>query len=362
MTSRHSFPPPTLLDRFEAAGFARVELGVLQPAEPFLDVMGEELRQRMFLTLDGEGREMCLRPDFTIPVALAHIAGGDPARPAAYAYSGPVFRHGANGGEVSQAGVESFGRDDKLAAETDVLSLAVEACAALGLARPAIRLGDRAIVDAVVASLDAPAPLRRRVKREIAAGGSLDGLSMPPRGAQPVHPGLLAALEAAGPEAARSVIEDVLSLAGVAAVGGRTPGEIAERFIERAATRSAVISAEQRRQLKAVLGVDDAAPAALARLYEVAGRRPEVEAYERRLEAFAKAGLGVEAMRYSSRIGQAMDYYDGLVFELAREPGGPALGGGGRYDRLIGALGRGAPAPGVGFALWIERFGEGAAR
>ncbi|MET0313457.1 MAG: ATP phosphoribosyltransferase regulatory subunit, partial [Hansschlegelia sp.] len=90
--------PPALLGRFEAAGFLRAEPGVLQPAEPFLDVMGEELRQRMFLTADAEGRELCLRPDFTIPTALAHIAGGDPARVASYHYAGPVFRHGANGG------------------------------------------------------------------------------------------------------------------------------------------------------------------------------------------------------------------------------------------------------------------------
>lgn len=349
--------PTDLLDRFAQAGFARVELGVLQPAEPFLDVMGEELRQRMFLTSDADGREMCLRPDFTIPAALAHIAGGDPQRPGAYAYAGPVFRHGANDGEVGQIGVESFGRADRLEAETEVLALAVEAAAALGVDRPAIRIGDRALVDAAIAALDAPVSLKRRLKREIAHGGSLDTLGAADRRESSGHAGLFAALEAAGPDAARGVIEDVLSLAGIATVGGRTPGEIAERFIERAANRSVVVSQADRARLKAFLGIDDAAPQALDRLKETLGASPQVAAFEQRLSAFETAGLRIDEIRFSSRIGQSLDYYDGLVFELARFTGAEPLGGGGRYDGLIAALGAGVSAPGVGFALWLERFG-----
>ncbi|HEY0293072.1 MAG TPA: ATP phosphoribosyltransferase regulatory subunit [Hansschlegelia sp.] len=351
--------PLALLDQFAAAGFARLELGVLQPAEPFLDVMGEELRQRMFLTSDADGREMCLRPDFTIPAALAHIAGGDPARAASYAYAGPVFRHGANGGEVAQIGVESFGRIDRLAAETEVLTLAVEAAQALGLPSPAIRLGDRALVDAAVGALDAPASLKRRLKREIAHGGSIDTLTTPQRAGESGHAGLFAALEAAGPDAARGVIEDVLSLAGIAAVGGRTPAEIAERFIERAANRSAAIPAAQRQTLRNFLAIDDAAPAALKRLKEILGPGPQISVFEERLDAFSGAGLPVDRMRFSSRIGQGLDYYDGLVFELARYDGADPVGGGGRYDGLLGALGAQAAAPGVGFALWLDRFGAG---
>jgi ATP phosphoribosyltransferase regulatory subunit len=349
--------PSDLLDRFAAAGFAHVQFGVLQPAEPFLDVMGEELRQRMFLTSDAEGREMCLRPDFTIPAALAHIAAGDPARPASYAYAGPVFRHGANGGEAPQVGVESFGRADRLEAETEVLALAVEASAALGVDRPAIRIGDRALVDAAILALDAPVSLKRRLKREIAHGGSLETLGASGRGDDANHAGLYAALEAAGPDAARGVIEDVLSLAGISAVGGRTPGEIAERFIERAANRAIVVSNADRQKLKSVLAIDDAAPRALDRLKAALGNAPQVTAFEQRLAAFEKAGLAVEEMRFSARIGQSLDYYDGLVFELARVAGGEPLGGGGRYDGLIAALGAGASSPGVGFALWLDRFG-----
>jgi len=349
--------PQALIDRFEAAGFARVDLPVLQPAEPFLDVMGEELRQRMFLTLDAAGRELCLRPDFTIPTALLHLAGGEAGRAAAYSYAGPVFRHGANGGEVAQIGVESFGRPDRLAAETEVLGLALEAATALGLRTPEIRLGDRALVEAAVNAVDAPASLRRRIKREIAFGGSLDCLADNTK-VDAEHAGLFAALEAAGPETARGVIEDVLSLAGIATVGGRTPAEIAERFIERSAARSAVVSPAQRQALKTFLAIDAPAPEASAHVRALLGGSEAADAFDRRIAAFAAAGLPVDAMRFSAGAGQGFDYYDGLVFELSRPGDGEPLGGGGRYDGLLKALGAKQPAPGVGFALWPDRFEE----
>ncbi|GBD49517.1 ATP phosphoribosyltransferase regulatory subunit [Methylopila sp. Yamaguchi] len=353
--------PPTLLDRFEAAGFARAEPRILQPAEPFLHVMGEELRTRMFLTADADGRDLCLRPDFTIPVALQHIAGGDPGRAQSYFYAGPIFRQTRSGpSEIAQAGVESFGRPDGLAAETEILALALEAAAALGAPEPSIQLGDLALLDAAVEALEAPSALRRRLKREIAYGETLDALNAPPP-ARAAHAGLFGALDAAGPDAARAVVEDLLSLAGIATVGGRTPGEIAERFIEQNAARSAArLPAVQRKALQDFLAVDDLARAAEARLGALAREGlaigPAVEALGRRLDAFADAGLPVDRMRFSTRFGRRLDYYTGLVFELGR-PGAPGpLAGGGRYDGLLTALGATRPAPGVGFALWLDRF------
>jgi ATP phosphoribosyltransferase regulatory subunit len=357
--------PPTLLDRFEAAGFSRAEPALLQPAEPFLDVMGEGLRERMFLTADAEGRELCLRPDFTIPTALLHLAKGDAARAEAYFYAGPVFRHGPDGGEIAQAGCESFGRNDSLTAETEILSLALESCAALGVAEPAIRLGDLGLIAAAVDALDAPVALKRRLRREIAYGETLDSLTIPGPD-QTAHAGLFAALDAVGPDAARAVVEDLLSLAGIAAVGGRTAGEIAERFLEQTAARSsAALPAVQRRALQDFLAVDAPAPEALKRLTELAAVDDSgglaigaaVSDLAARLDAFAAAHLPVERMRFSSRFGRELDYYTGLVFELAQPDGsGVALAGGGRYDGLLSALGAPHAVPGVGFALRLDRF------
>jgi ATP phosphoribosyltransferase regulatory subunit len=48
-----------------------------------------------------------------------------------------------------------------------------------------------------------------------------------------------------------------------------------------------------------------------------------------------------------------LSYYTGAVFEVYDAALGTPLGGGGRYDDLIGRFGRDLPA--VGWALGVER-------
>lgn len=66
-----------LVASYERAGYARVSPAILQPAEPFLDLSGEDIRNRMYLTTAPGGGEFCLRPDLTIPVSRDYL--GSPA-------------------------------------------------------------------------------------------------------------------------------------------------------------------------------------------------------------------------------------------------------------------------------------------
>src|SRR5690242_8724492 len=119
-----------LIARFERAGYARVEPAILQPADPFLDLSGEDIRKRMYLTLDPQGRELCLRPDLTIPVSRDYLASPAAGKPAGFCYLGPVFRYRENeAAEFLQAGIESFGRTDIVAADAEMLALGLGATA-----------------------------------------------------------------------------------------------------------------------------------------------------------------------------------------------------------------------------------------
>ena len=84
-----------LIALFAREGYPRVEPPVLQPADAFIDLSGEDIRRRMFVTEGPAGERLCLRPDFTIPVCLHHLARG--AGPGRYAYGGTVFRRTATG-------------------------------------------------------------------------------------------------------------------------------------------------------------------------------------------------------------------------------------------------------------------------
>src|SRR5215469_15300897 len=152
-----------LVSSYVRAGYTPIDPPIVQPAEPFLDLSGEDIRRRMFLTSDPLGHELCLRPDLTIPVSRAYLQSPAAGKPAGYCYLGPVFRHrpGASA-EFVQVGIESFGRADKAAADAEMLALGLEAIAQFGITAPEIRMGDVGLFAAFIAALDlAPAWKRR---------------------------------------------------------------------------------------------------------------------------------------------------------------------------------------------------------
>src|SRR5215813_5590928 len=229
-----------LLTSFQRAGYARVAPAILQPAEPFLDLSGEDIRKRMYLTSDPQGRELCLRPDLTIPVSRDYLAAPSAGTPQGFCYLGPVFRHRDDGpGEFLQAGIESFGRSDTAAADAEMVVLGLEATAHYGLAAPDIRIGDVALFSALIAALDlAPAWKRRLIKdfnQKSSLAHDLDRLTISASHARPEYQGVLAALAGSDPKAAHALVTDLISIAGITAVGGRSVGEIADRFLEQSA-------------------------------------------------------------------------------------------------------------------------------
>ncbi len=359
---------------FTARGYARVSPPILQPADVFLDLTGEDIRRRLYLSADQDGRELCLRPDFTIPVCRQHVESGNPARRAAYCYAGPVFRQRpGETGEFLQAGVESIGRSDCEAADADILALALEALDKLGSKNLSVRIGDEALFTAVLDGLKLPAVWKRRLRDLFGERAQLDqaiarmgGKQAAENGNGPnaARVGFLAALEGSDPQAAQAIVEDLLSIAGIETVGGRTAGEIAERFLEQAALSSGA-------------GVGDEAASTLTRFLDISGA-PEQAAdkleafaadtgidlavplgnFRKRLDALKAAGIDLAPMTFSAEFGRRLDYYTGFVFEIhdSKRPGAGQIIGGGRYDRLLDLLGADGSVPAVGFSIWLDRI------
>ncbi|MEJ1936701.1 ATP phosphoribosyltransferase regulatory subunit, partial [Nostoc sp. NIES-2111] len=283
-----------LLALFADAGYARIEPPVLQPVDVFLELGGEDIRRRMFVTSDGDGREWALRPEYTIPVARAWLAGRRDAAPAALAYSGPVFRlrRGAESAEFVQTGIESFGREDREAADAEILALSLEAVARAGMEQPQVRLGDVALFTGLIDALGLP-PARARQLRRAFAQGALDAASLdliPDTTPGGEHAGLLRTLEGRDPRAARAFVEDILKIAGISSGGGRTAHEIAERFLSQAAA-------------EAEGGIGAEAREVLGRFVRVTGDPDAASAQLRALAAEARLDLGAVLDAFDARTG-----------------------------------------------------------
>jgi ATP phosphoribosyltransferase regulatory subunit len=356
-----------LVASYARAGYAQIEPPTLQPAEPFLDLSGEDIRRRIFLTSDPDGRELCLRPDLTIPVSLEYLQSPAAGKAAGFCYLGSVFRHREGAAaELLQAGIESFGRQDKAAADAEMLALGLEATTQYGLTAPEIRIGDVGLFAAFVAALDlAPAWKRRLVKdfnRKTSLAHDLDQLTLAAANGPPEYQGVLAALTGSDPKGAHHLVTDLLSIAGIAAVGGRSVAEIADRFLEQAALNAPTRLPRETRALierfLAVRGDPDEAADELRTLTADAklSLGPAFDLFETRAGFLAARGVDVRTIKFSTGFGRGFDYYTGFVFELHDPRGNSALVAGGRYDGLLSRLGARAPIPAVGFVASIEEL------
>src|SRR3989475_2261405 len=222
----------TLLQSFAQAGYVHAEPAILQPADPFLDLSGEDIRKSLYLTTDASGEELCLRPDLTIPVARDYLASGRAGEPAGFSYLGPVFRY--RWGKTSQflqAGIESFGRQDRAAADAEMLALALEATAAFGLKDVEIRTGDVALFIALIDALELYPVWRRRLIQDFNRKGSLtddiERLTLATAPGRNEYEGVLAALAGSDRKAALALVTDLMSIAGTTNVGGAPGGAVA---------------------------------------------------------------------------------------------------------------------------------------
>jgi len=355
----------TLLRSFVQAGYGLAEPAILQPAEPFLDLSGEDIRKSLYLTTDATGEELCLRPDLTIPVARDYLASGRAGQAAGFSYLGPVFRYrGGRASEFLQAGIESFGRQDRAAADAEMLALALEATTAFGLKDVEIRTGDVALFNALIDALGLYPVWRRRLikdfNRKVSLAEDIERLTLATAPGRNEYEGVLAALAGSDRKAALALVTDLMSIAGTTNVGGRTVAEIADRFLEQSTLKGGALPRDALGIIKrflAIAGDPDDSIGQLRALAEDARLdiTAAIDQFESRVGFMAARGIDTGLTRFSTAFGRGLDYYTGFEFELhARGNDVEPLVAGGRYDGLMTQLGAASPIPAVGFSVWIE--------
>ncbi len=340
--------------RFEQAGAQVIEADILQPAGTLLDLYGEDIRARAYVTHDPIQGEVMLRPDFTVPVVQMHMTKG--TEPARYAYMGEVFRaqeeaaHRA--AEYVQVGYELFDRTSPPAADAEVFSIISQSLDGLGL-RAAT--GDLGLLLAAVRGLKTglkttdrrKAALLRHVWRPRRFRALLDRFS----GRAPQPTGRAALLAQDNPLDCDAPM-----------IGLRSRAEIAERIDAlRADAAAAPLSGLEVDLLDDLLALRETSVNVLAHLRDLAvdlpAILPAVDRMEARLDALAARGVDVDTLDFEGSYGRTtMEYYDGFVFGFYAEsrPNLPPVATGGRYDALTRVLGKGCEIPAIGAVIRPE--------
>ncbi|OYW49290.1 MAG: ATP phosphoribosyltransferase regulatory subunit, partial [Rhodobacterales bacterium 12-65-15] len=322
-------------------------------ADTLLDLYGEDIRARAYVTQDPIRGEMMLRPDFTVPVVQAHMAhGADPAR---YAYLGEVFRKQPRGSgrasEYLQVGYEVFDRSAPEHADAEVFALFADMLADLGL-RPVT--GDIGILMAAVRGLDTTdqrkAALLRHIWRPRRFRSLLDRFAG--RAAMPAaRVALLDRIRATPPA-------QLIAEAG-GFVGLRTAEEITLRARDMLADAATPpLKATEAALLYDLLTLEAPAAAALTHLKGITPMlpaiAPAVDRFAARLQALTARGVDVATLAFEASHGRtSLEYYDGFVFSFHAK-GMPPVASGGRYDALTRVLGAGASIPAVGGVIRPE--------
>jgi ATP phosphoribosyltransferase regulatory subunit len=289
----------TLTERMRSA-FTKAGYGeVHTPALEYEDVLrrGEESAAgARYRTFDEQGDVLALRSDMTIPIArVVATRYADVAPPMRFCYFAHAWRAVDRGvgepREFMQAGLELIGPEG-VEGEAEVLALTVAALDEAGLRRHRVGVGDASLYRRLLVSLDVPA------ERHIA---------------------LLTAL-----------------------------------------ARRDLVGLEM--EVNA-LGLGDAERDLLVRLPELRGGAQVLEQAEALVPEAVTGLLDLNALLVERAVAdrvifdlglvRELGYYTGAVFEVYDPAVGFTLGGGGRYDDLLGRFGRALPACGV--ALDVQR-------
>lgn len=325
-----------LLAAFRAAGAVEVAPDILLPAETLLDLYGEDIRARAYITDDPIRGEVVLRPDFTVPVVQMHMAGG--ADPARYCYLGEVFRKQDHGdtrpehprdNEYLQVGYEVFSRTAP-EADAEVFALFHRQLAPLGLTAV---MGDMGLIRDAICALPLSETRREALLHHIWRPVRFDRLltRFAAQGTTRTLPGSTAPWTGL-----RTKAEMTARIA-------RLQQDAAEPPLPPAAIDG----------LKAVLAVAGPADTAISLLQSLGqpALDPAIARLAQRLGQIKAAGIDPAGLRFDVSHGRGtMEYYDGMTFSFLA-PGHadwPAVASGGRYDRLTAELGRGAAIPAVG--------------
>ena len=99
----------------------------------------------------------------------------------------------------------------------------------------------------------------------------------------------------------------------------------------------------------------DNLPKNVDELISICGEMPEINQIKYIIESVKTLAEDKYGIEFDISLVRGQGYYTGAVFEIQSEEFSCSIGGGGRYDNLVGKF-TGSPVPAVGFSIGFERI------
>ena len=355
-------------------GYVVIDTPLLEETELFVRKSGGELNSRLYSFTDPGGRKVSLRPEFTSSV-IRHLIQerSSLSMPVRLQYSGPVFRYesGERGGysQFTQMGAELVGAAG-VEADLEIIRLAWEGLEKIGLSGHRLRIGHLGVLRDVVDAygLSEPAKLFVIGAVQDLTSGQIEASSLVTRA---IEVGLLrpavdsedgAVLGDMGKAATQEFIQGILRDSLPTPIGRRTTQQIMDRLQRRvSATDDPVSFADAVSTVQRLSRLHGPAQTVLndARrsVSDLGLKTDRMDELERLLDGLAEIKVQEDRVSVDFGLARGIAYYTGVIFELMHStPSGEAsLGGGGRYDDLVQALGGDEDLPALGFAYNLDQ-------
>jgi histidyl-tRNA synthetase len=285
----------------ELYGYREIITPIVEPYDLLSAKAGEEIRQRMFTFKDLGDRTVALRPEFTSSVArLATTVLKNEPKPLRTFSVGSVYRYDepqrGRYREFWQSDFEVIG-SEKPEADAEIILLTDKLMKAAGLRNYAFKIGHIGVIRGILSQENVDEKVQNAVLQRMDKKEYDDAFNL------------------IRSEKCRKTLQGLVELKSSNAF-------------------------ETVEKMKAhVKGYDDA-EAAADNLLEI-------------LRLVTESGCEIETVEPG--FGRGLEYYTGTIFEVYIPELDIALGGGGRYDRLIEVFG-GEPTPSTGVAHGLDRI------
>ena len=358
-------------------GYEVIDTPLLEKTELFVRKSGGALTSRLYTFTDPGGHKVSLRPEFTSSV-IRHFIEESPevAVPLRWQYCGPVFRYEEDMGgyrQFTQVGAELVGAPG-IEADVEVIGLAVEGLEKIGVRGCEVRVGHLGILNGLLSTYGLSEAAKQFIISNVQGlKAGEGGVATLTERAQQV--GILKArIDQSGETSptdsstdsstkeAQELIQSVLRESMPAPVGRRTPEQIVARMLRKVRDADdpgtfgdALSLASQLVNLK---GTVEAVLAEARRITSNRGMPVSgLDELDGLVEALAKRKTAETQIKLDLGLARGISYYTGVIFELTDPHSSPpvSLGGGGRYDGLIKALGGDVDVPALGFAYNLDQ-------